>query len=358
MKTKQEKNQEKYLLSAEDYGPLYQYVTCNSVTDINWNGYQLWIDDLAKGRYCTEEQLDEAFTARYASLLANVSSSQYNRMNPVLEIETNELRISIVHHSVARTGTTISIRKIPAIRRLSKTSMVTQGYCSEKINSFLRNCIKAKCSIAVCGMPGVGKTELLKYLTKYIPAHERVITIEDTLEMHYRKINPEKDCVELKVDEKFTYTDAIKACLRQLPRWLVLSEVRSIEVRYLLEALSAGCCGLTTLHTDDVRNIPDRIKNMAEGSADASRIINDTYALINIGVLIRSHITDEGIRRRIEQICIFDRSGEKGDFYDNSITMIAENGKLLPEAEIKLPLNFQRKMLQVEVDNPFIRRQN
>ena len=55
-------------------------------------------------------------------------------------------------------------------------------------------------NMMMCGLPGTGKTELLKFLTGYIPDNERAITIEDNLEIHYSEINPGKDCVEMKVD--------------------------------------------------------------------------------------------------------------------------------------------------------------
>lgn len=350
--------EEKYLLKKQDYGELYPYVILDTVTDINWNGHQLWIDDIEKGRYLEPKILSDEFVERFASLLSNISSAPYSRMSPVLEVETNELRISIVHTSVANTGVTISIRKIPLFRRLNKREMIRTGYCTEEINSFLRNCIKAKCNIAVCGMPGAGKTELLKYLTKYIKPSERAITIEDTLEIHYQSINPEKDCVEFKVNEKsFTYTKAIKTCLRQLPKWILLSEARSIEVRYLLECLSTGSCGLTTLHTDDVRNIPDRIKNMANATNDSERILNDTFSLINIGVLIKCVSDgDHGIHRIIDQICIFDRSGEHAETYKNSVHMVVNEGRICPDFDIsKIPTIVKRKMKSSGIKDPFHR---
>lgn len=70
------------------------------------------------------------------------------------------------------------------------------------------------------GEPGAGKTELLKFLTQFIPHEEKVITIEDNLEIHFREINPGSNCVAIKVDEDhMTYTKAIKTCLRQNPQW-------------------------------------------------------------------------------------------------------------------------------------------
>lgn len=332
--------QKKFLLKRQDYGLLYPYLIEETVTDINWNGRQLWINDLEKGRYMASEILPGDFVERFSSLLANLTNKPFNKMNPILEIETEELRISIVHQSVVHAGITISLRKIPAVRRLEKSDMVVNGYCSEEILDFLIQCITAHCSVAICGLPGAGKTELLKYLTQYIPATERAVTIEDVLEIHYQKINPNKDCVEMKVAENFTYSEAIKACLRQLPHWIILSEARSTEVRYLLESLSTGASGLTTLHTDDVRNIPERIKNMAGGGEDLTRIENDTYRYIDVGILVKSTIDGGGrVNRYIDQIGIFDRYGRRWDETVNQIVMLVEEGKIvdcrLPDSLIK-----------------------
>ncbi len=340
----------KYLLNREDYGLLYNYVVDDNVTDINWNGRQLWIDDLSKGRYLAPEVLEPVFVERLSTLISNVVSVPYNRMSPVLEAETEELRISIVHGSVAHSGATISLRKIPAVRRMTSEDMIHSGYCDKEVRNFLVNCIRAHFNIAICGMPGAGKTELLKFLTQYIPDTERVITIEDTLEIHYQKINPNKDCVEMKVAEQFTYTDAIKACLRQLPKWIILSEARSVEVRYLLESLSTGTYGMTTLHTDDVRNIPDRIKNMAGGDVDSTRIVNDTYRFINVGVLVKSIVNESGkITRRIEQIGVFDRVGKSLTQVDNEMAMIVENGYIINRI---LPKNLARKFKEAGLEDP------
>lgn len=96
---------------------------------------------------------------------------------------------------------------------MTEEKMLADGYCSREVLLFLRNCMEAKLNMVFCGCPGAGKTELLKFLTQFIPKHEKVMTIEDNLEIHYRDINPGANCVELKVDEEFfSYTKAIKSC--------------------------------------------------------------------------------------------------------------------------------------------------
>lgn len=78
--------------------------------------------------------------------------------------------------------------------------------------------------------------------SQFIPANERVITIEDTLEIRYAETNPGKDCIEMKVSEDvFGYSEAIKSCLRMNPKWIMLSEARSKEVKISAAELEHRC---------------------------------------------------------------------------------------------------------------------
>ena len=118
----------------------------------------------------------------------------------------------------------------------------------------------------------------MMFFMQFIPKEERVITVEDSLELHYGDINPAHDYVELQVSENFDYRKAIKASLRQDADWLVLSEARSSEVEALLEEWSTGISGFTTIHLDDLRKLPDRIGNMMDNKEAAERIEDRVYS--------------------------------------------------------------------------------
>ena len=316
------------LLRKENYGDLLPFVEDNDITDINWNGFQLWLDDVNKGRYCIEGfELSPDFVEAFSIRVSNVVSKPFNKYNSRLEAETEELRITILHESVSRTGRAISIRRTPALKRINFFDSIRDGsYCSTEVANIMSNSVKGKMNIVVAGLPGVGKTELVKFLTNYIFPHDRVITIEDTLEIHYKDINPGKDCLEMKVNENlFTYQDAIKVSLRLLPQWILLSEARSVEVKYLVESASTGAKCMTTLHTDDVRKIPDRVLNMMGATEDKEAMLNSVFTFFDIGILIGKTFDKEtgAIQRRVEQICFFDRVDGK-----NITTMLVENGKL------------------------------
>ena len=139
--------QKDYLLKRQDYGVLYPYVMEETVTDIHWNGRQLWIDDLEKGRYMAPEVLSESFANRFSMLLSNLSNKAFNRDNPVMEVETEELRVCLVHPSVAYSGLSISLKKTPAVRRLKKEDMTGNGYCDARVIEFLIQCMADRKSV-------------------------------------------------------------------------------------------------------------------------------------------------------------------------------------------------------------------
>lgn len=342
------------LLKDENYGVLLQFIKDINITDINWNGMNLWIDDINKGRYMSDIELTPEFVESFAIRISNLANKTFNKYNPKLEAETEELRITIVHNSVSHTGTCISIRKTPAVKRIEFEKSINNGdYCTREVADFISNCVKAKLNIVVCGLPGVGKTELLKYLTNYIQPRDRVITIEDTLELHYSKINVGYDCLEFKVDDKtYTYVDAIKESLRLLPQWVLLSEARSTEVKYLIESLSTGARCLTTLHTDDVRKVPDRIKNMIGQNNEIDNIEDQIYEFLNIAILVDKEIVtdkdgNESIRRFISQVAMFSRENKQ-----NECILVVDKGKKISD-EIIVPKELEYRFSLAGINNPF-----
>lgn len=339
-------------LGKEYFGPLWKYISNEEITDVDYNGREIWLTNIYNERYrvnqsYVDENVTVAFVEQFTQRIANVVSQQFNKQNPELEAETSELRVTILHESIARSGRSISIRKTPPVIRLTAEKALQEHYCSQEILAVLINCVLTKMNLIFCGMPGIGKTECVKFFSQYVPGNERVITIEDTMEIRYSVTNPGKDCIEMRVNERFDYADAIKASLRLNPKWIMLSEARSKEVKYLLEGWSTGVRGMTTLHTDDVRNIPDRILNMLETRVDADRLENDIYQAMDVGVLIRKKKgAANQVYRYIDQVCFFDREDGK-----NRIFMAVTDGKLVLK---EFPGQLLRRFERAGVENPFV----
>lgn len=340
-------------LGREYFGPLWKFIVSEDITDIDYNGREIWVTNIYNERYrisqeFVDEHMTEGFVEQFTQRIANVVSRQFNKRNPQLEAETSELRVTILHESVAKSGRCISIRKTPPVIRLSVEKVLEEGYCDENILALLINCVRAKMNFTFCGMPGIGKTECVKFFSQFIAGNDRVITIEDTMEIRYGITNPGKDCIEIKVSEDtYGYADAIKSSLRLNPKWIMLSEARSKEVKYLLESWSTNVCGMTTLHTDDVRNVPDRILNMLENRIDADRLENEIYQALDLGILIRKRKREDGsIYRYIDQVCFFLR--EQGA---NKVELMVADGKLLHK---NIPSSIRKRFGREGIVDPFI----
>lgn len=340
--------------SEQYFGALFKYIADDAVTDVDVAGTppEVWITNSKNERKRAEDcEISPAFLEQFSKRVANTVSRPFNKAEPVLEAETDRLRITIVHESAAVNGRAVCIRKSLPYVRLNEEDMIMSGYAKQEVINLLKNCVKSHMNIIFAGEPGVGKTECAKFFSSFIPSYERVIVIEDNPEWHYSKIRPEADCVELKVGEQMDYTRAIKTCLRLNPKWMMVSETRSKEVIYLVEGFSTGVRGMTTLHTDDVRKVPDRMVNMAGQSRDEGRLENDIYSFINVAVMIRrSEVTDENgnssVRRFIDQVCFFERKDG-----ENKAVMLVEDGELV---DAHLPEDARLKMERAGIKDPFV----
>ena len=339
-------------MTPEYFGVLWPYIQDDRITDIDYNGRDVWITTIENQRIKTELQLTELFEKQFCERVANSVSANFTKQDAILEAQTERLRISIGHESFARTGRTICIRKTLPFTRFTATEAVDSGYCQVEMLHLLANCVLAGCRIVIGGDVGVGKTEFGKFLSKYIPVHERVLTIEDSLEWHYPDINPGADAVSLQVNKFVNYSDAIKFALRQHTSRIMLSEARGPEVKELMEAWSTGTSGIATIHLDHVRKVVDRLLNMMPTREDADRFERNAYQFVDVGVLIAmKNIGKDGkdqMIRRVEEVCFFDYDydAEKPLCY-----MMLEDGKLCENR--KIPYSKEMKMKRKNIENPW-----
>lgn len=330
------------------FGPLYPYISNDDVTDIDFSGKELWITDCNNTRTrLSKVVLDNEFIEQFTKRVSNMVSQPFHKMSPILEAETETLRITIVHEDVCQGHRCICIRKSLPRVRLTDENVISSGYMKSEVFELLKGCVKAGMNIVFAGNPGVGKTECARFFSNFITPEEKVITIEDTPEWHYSKMNPGKDCVEMTIGKNMDYTRAIKTCMRLNPKWMILSEARSVEVLSLIEGFSTGVHGMTTIHTDDVRNIPDRILNMAAQKRDENKLLNDIYTFIDVGVLIRrKEIRGEDgrirIKRFVDQVCFYTR--ENGT---NETHLVVEDGHLNAKA---IPQSVRDKLKKCNVE--------
>lgn len=313
--------QEEEAFSHIDFGPLKSYLfEDDNITDISYsNGGQLWLKSIDKGVYRVDNPgIDDKLMEKIAFQCANAVGKSFNMAHPFLDSESTELRMNFVHGSVARNGIAAVFRKTPAKIRLQQDKILAQEYITPEIHDFLVKCIEGHCNVVVSGETGAGKTEFVKYLASKIKENEKIIMIEDTLELHLDRIFPTRDIVSMKTNNIASYTDVLMTCMRQNPKWILLSEVRSAEaVTAVRNSISSGHNILSTIHSDKAESIPMRMYSLLETNIDVDQFLKTIYRYIQLGVHIRARYdkeTDKFIREIAEVVEFYVDDDNKPDY--------------------------------------------
>ena len=318
----------KFEFKPMDFGTiLSELIDIPTITDIEMRNGEVWIVDIKKGRYKynlgerSEEEQKELNQLLFVlpRQIASRMGVAYSAGQPILDGESvykdiGQLRINAIDNSL--TGTDypgIAIRKTTYGLRLSDEHIFDDEYVTSDFLNLMEVLLGCGCNIMITGLTGSGKTELLKYLARYIPKNEAIITIEDTFEAYLKRIYPEKEVLALKANEKHTFSDLIKTCLRQNPDWIMVSEARGEEVIDLMNAVGTGHHLISTIHSDAAINIPWRMVDMAKvDGAEQTRMFRQVHQNINIGIYIHYYNDDEGSHRKVAEVCEFyvDGNGE------------------------------------------------
>jgi len=308
------------LFSNIDFGPLKQYLDDDNITDISYsNNGQVWLKSLDKGVYRVDNPgIDNDLMEKIAFQCANIMGKVFNMASPFLDSESAELRMNFVHDSIARNGIAAVFRKTPAKIRLQKDKLLKEKYITAGIHDFLIKCVKGHCNIMVAGETGSGKTELVKYLASHTNENEKIITIEDTLELHLDRIFPHRDIVAMKTNNIASYSDVLVTCMRQNPKWILLSEVRSAEaVTAVRNSISSGHNVLSTIHADKAQSIPHRMYSLLESNIDVEQFMTTIYRYIQLGIYVRARYDKErGFMREVAEVTEFYVNAENKPEYN------------------------------------------
>ena len=293
-----------------DFGLFKPLIDNDDITDISYcNHGQIWIRSLTEGSKRVEiEGLNDAFVEKLAFQCSNVMGTTFNNAKPFLDAESTELRLNFVHESIATNGIAVVIRKTPAKIRLNKEKLISEDYFTANIHDILMKCVEGHCNIMVSGETGSGKTEFVKYLASHTKENEKIITIEDTLELHLDKIFPHRDIVAMKTNNVASYSEVLVTCMRQNPKWILLSEVRSAEaVTAVRNSISSGHNILSTIHADKASAIPYRMYSLLESDIDVEQFLNTIYRYIQLGVHIKAYYSKEygKFHREVDEVVEF-----------------------------------------------------
>ena len=279
---------------------------------------------------------------RDAAALESVITNFFSRANrplnessPIADLRLPDgSRANAVLPPVAPDGPIFTIRKFTGVRP-DIEAMIGQEFLTEQAAAYLAESVRAKKTIFLCGGTGSGKTTFLNTLSSFIPAEERVVTIEDSAELSLQGLN---NLVRLEArlpgpdgQGEISIGQLIRTALRMRPNRIIIVEVRDSEAADMLHALHTGHPGsLCTGHANSCTEMLSRLATMViTGSALPYEAV---IRQIEMGVDIVIHISRTAAGKRL-----IDEIAEVGPLDGSNFTVIPifayEEGKGLVQKE-------------------------
>jgi pilus assembly protein CpaF len=248
-------------------GPLEPFLEDDDVTDVLVNGpLDVFVERRGKLERTTARFRDAQHLVGVAQRIAAAIGRRIDEASPMVDARLADgSRVNIVLPPLVLNGGTISIRKFPK-RSLTLDAMVRQNNLSPEIGHLLQIAARARLNILISGGTGSGKTTLLNAVSQYIDTTERIITIEDAVEL--RLLQPHVVQMEVRPPNiegagHIPQRELVRNALRMRPDRIIVGEVRGPEAFDMLQAMNTGHDGsMTTVHANSPRDALYRIENM------------------------------------------------------------------------------------------------
>ena len=248
-------------------GPIEPLLRDTTVNDILVNGpNKVYVE--RKGMLEKTDIIfnDESALMRVISRIVSRVGRRVDESSPMVDARLPDgSRVNAIILPLSIDGASLSIRKFSekkfVLDDLVKLDAVTQEMCD-----LLKICVMCRLNIIVSGGTGSGKTTFLNALSRYIPAHERVVTIEDAAELQLQRdhvVRLETRPMNMEGRGEISQRDLVKNALRMRPERIILGEIRSGEALDLLQAMNTGHDGsMGTLHANSTRDAFSRLETM------------------------------------------------------------------------------------------------
>ncbi len=248
-------------------GPLEPLLEDETVSEIMVNGpFQVYAE--RGGRVSLTDICfdDEAHLRRIIERILAPLGRRADDSSPMADARLADgSRVNVVLPPLSVHGPILTVRKF-AKQPLGVADLVRLGTLTLEAAEYLKQCVEKRLNILVSGGTGSGKTTTLNALSSFIPANERIITIEDAAELQLQQahvVTLESRPPNLEGRGEVTIRQLVRNALRMRPDRLILGEVRGSEALDLLQALNTGHDGsLSTIHANSPRDALARLETL------------------------------------------------------------------------------------------------
>ncbi len=248
-------------------GPLEPLLADPTVSDILINGHNVvYVERNGRLERAEVSFNDERHLVHTVQRIVVRMGRRVDETSPMVDGRLPDgSRINAIIPPLAIDGALVSIRRF-GVQPLQSEDLVRLGAMTREMKQFLAACVEARLNLLISGGTGSGKTTLLNALSAFIPASERVITIEDAAELRLQQ--PHVGRLETRPQNaegagEVTTRDLVRNALRMRPDRIVIGECRGAESLDMLQAMNTGHAGsLTTVHANDSRDALARLEIM------------------------------------------------------------------------------------------------
>jgi pilus assembly protein CpaF len=289
-------------------GPLEPLLQDDTITDILVNGpYDIYVERHGKLEHVDTRFRDAQHVVHIAQRIASAIGRRIDESSPMVDARLADgSRVNIVLPPLCLNGGTISVRKFPA-QNITLETMVQQKNLSAEMARFLDIAAQCRANILISGGTGSGKTTLMNAVSRHIGSSERIITIEDAVELRLQQphvVQLESRPPNIEGAGAINQRELVRNALRMRPDRIIVGEVRGNEAFDMLQAMNTGHDGsMSTIHANSPRDALFRLENMvlmATGNLPLRALRAQIASAIN--VIVQIERSRDGIRR-VERIC-------------------------------------------------------
>jgi len=285
------------------YGPLEPFLRDPDVTEIMVNGSQQIYVERAGRIYAVEAAFtDDQHLRRTIDKIVARIGRRVDESSPMVDARLPDgSRVNAVIAPVALDGPMLTIRKFSA-DPYTVEDLINFGTMSDRTAALLRACVHGRLNILISGGTGSGKTTTLNVVSSFVPANERIVTIEDAAELQLRQdhvVRLESRPSNIEGRGEITTRDLVRNSLRMRPDRIIVGEVRDGAALDMLQAMNTGHDGsLTTLHANTPRDALSRLETMVlmAGVDLPTRAIREQAASA-INLIVQQARLRDGTRR-------------------------------------------------------------
>lgn len=285
------------------YGPLEPLLADPSISEIMVNRYdQLYVERNGRLVETSHRFTGEPQLRRVIERIVSRVGRRIDESSPLVDARLEDgSRVNAIIPPLAVNGSSLTIRKFAGTPYTSE-DLIKFGTLTRETATVLDAAVRAKMNILVSGGTGTGKTTLLNVLSAFIPSDERIITIEDAVELQLQQqhvVRLESRPSNIEGRGEITIRDLVRNSLRMRPDRIVVGEVRGAESLDMLQAMNTGHEGsISTLHANSPRDAISRMETlvlMAGMDLPLRAIREQISSAIDIIVQISRH--KDGVRR-------------------------------------------------------------